>query len=454
MSLAVLDFHALRTKRGGLEGLEAKLLNYAQQAIVATDLEGNSIYWNRPAERIFGWTSSTILQCAGASDVLPKIFSGQSWSGVAIASHQVGSSVQLRLRADALFDNWGNVAGIVWVSAESMQASEIWRTSVRKKVESVRTFLLALGQGAVPFSKDPDVLRGSAYAVLLYLGALGIRILLNKVVPGQVPFVGFWPAILFAAFISGFWPTLGLLFASAATMALWGGRPQEEPLSFHLLLVLLFLLIGAALVVPIFYLKTVQEQLRRHDERMAIINEELRHRLRNLFAVVGAVCRHSLNSKQVPEQLGKSIGGRIQALAAAQDLLTVTSKGCELHALVEKVIKPLAPDNTRLRTQGPDVLLPAEATTQFALILHELATNALKHGAWNPKDQGRVSIEWCTRVGGELEFEWTERCTGQLKPKPTQQGFGSVLIKSGFNRGKVSHQIKPSGVECRIECVL
>lgn len=73
-------------------------------------------------------------------------------------------------------------------------------------------------------------------------------------------------------------------------MSLWGTRPQDEALPSHLLLVLLFLLIGATLVVPVFYLKAAQTWIRRHDDFMTIINDELRYRLQDLFAVVSAVC--------------------------------------------------------------------------------------------------------------------------------------------------------------------
>jgi two-component sensor histidine kinase len=236
-------------------------------------------------------------------------------------------------------------------------------------------------------------------------------------------------------------------------MALGAERPQAEPLSLHLLLVLLFLLNGAALITPVFYSKALQQRINQHNEYMAVINEELRHRLRNLFAVVSAVFHQSLKSSAARDELGKLISGRIQALASAQDLLTVTSRRCKLRALVEKVTGPLAPDDLRLRSAGPDVSLPAEATTPFALILHELATNALKYGAWNPRNEGVVSLEWREREGGQLEFEWREQVMGKVA-KATRQGFGSALLRSGLPGGTVSHEIRASGAWCRIELQL
>jgi two-component sensor histidine kinase len=233
-------------------------------------------------------------------------------------------------------------------------------------------------------------------------------------------------------------------------MALWGARPQDEPLSFHLLLVMLFLFIGAMLVTPVFYLKAAQRRIKERDEQMAVINEELKHRLKNLFGVTSAICRQSLKSKMAPEELGALIDGRIQALAAAQDLLTITSEKCALRSLVDKITKPLVPSESRLQITGPDVFVPAESTTQFALVLHELATNAVKHGAWRPTSQGRVSIEWCNRNGRQLELEWSEDCPEGIS-KPNHEGFGSIVIRRGLRAAKVDHEIRANGVHCRIE---
>jgi two-component sensor histidine kinase len=107
----------------------------------------------------------------------------------------------------------------------------------------------------------------------------------------------------------------------------------------------------------------------------------------------------------------------------------------------------------RLHIDGPDVLLPAKVVTQMALILHELATNALKHGAWSGRDHGLVSIKWREKNGEQLEFEWREHGSDGV-PKPIREGFGSKLIKSGVGEGRVSHEIKPDGAHCQIELQL
>jgi two-component sensor histidine kinase len=331
-----------------------------------------------------------------------------------------------------------------------MQNAKRSRYKLRGWWGRVRVIVALCGRPVATFAREPTILQGSTVAVLLYIGALSARTLLDQVVPGRLPYVSFWPAILLASFLCGIWPTIALLFASAATMALWVVRPENEPLSFHLLLVLLFLLIGAVLVTPVFYLKALQQRNKEHDEQMALINGELKHRLRNLFAVTSAICRQSLRSKATPEEIGKLIEGRLRALAAAQDLLTITSEKCDLRSLVERITRPLTPSDSQLRITGPDVLLPTDSTTQFALVLHELATNAVKHGAWRPTSQGSVSLEWRKRNGRQLELEWCEDCVSGSSDA-THHGFGSLVIKRGLRAGRVNHEISAKGVRCCIE---
>ena len=92
--------------------------------------------------------------------------------------------------------------------------------------------------------------------------------------------------------------------------------------------------------------------------------------------------------------------GRIMAIASAQDLLAGTgSDGADLRELVAFLVTPLAPDPS---VDGPETQLPGDATTPFALILHELATNALKYGAWST-ESGLVKLDW-TNQSGTLDF--------------------------------------------------
>jgi two-component sensor histidine kinase len=90
-------------------------------------------------------------------------------------------------------------------------------------------------------------------------------------------------------------------------------------------------------------------------------------------------------------------------------------------------------------------------TLQFALVLHELSTNALKYGAWHG-DPGTVSIHW-QHSGTELTFAWLENVRLTALP-PTRTGFGSDLIKRAFMGGSVEYNLGVDGLTCRIKIPL
>jgi two-component system CheB/CheR fusion protein len=140
------------------------------------------------------------------------------------------------------------------------------------------------------------------------------------------------------------------------------------------------------------------------------------------------------------------------AIAAAQDVLSAaSSEGADLHELITELASTLAPDRGRLEIEGAPVRLAAGITTPFALILHELATNALKYGAWS-QDSGKVQVSW-SLAEGTLSFRWRER-DGPVIAPPMREGLGRTLIKSSLPGATVSHDLKADGLECRIELPL
>ena len=185
---------------------------------------------------------------------------------------------------------------------------------------------------------------------------------------------------------------------------------------------------------------------------MALINQELKHRMRNLFAVTSSICSRTAKYSTSIAETVSGIQGRIAAVASAQDLLGVGSeKTSDLRALVDAVVRPLAPSPSRLTIEGPDTHVSVSDTLQFALVLHELSTNALKYGAWHG-DAGIVAIEW-RHSGPELAFTWLENVR-LTTPPPTRTGFGSDLIKRAFLGGQVEYNLGVDGLKCRIKISL
>jgi two-component system, chemotaxis family, sensor kinase Cph1 len=106
---------------------------------------------------------------------------------------------------------------------------------------------------------------------------------------------------------------------------------------------------------------------------------------------------------------------------------------------------------------GPDVLLQPRATQALGMVLHELATNAAKYGAWSMPD-GRVAVRWRVRAGDppRLALEWTEQGGPAVKP-PWRRGFGTLLVERSLSHeldGSAELDFRPEGLRCAIELPL
>ena len=176
-------------------------------------------------------------------------------------------------------------------------------------------------------------------------------------------------------------------------------------------------------------------EARAHDRQVA---EELRHRTKNLFAVMSAIVNLSAGGAQTVRELAERVTGRLHALSRAHEVSLAPADGraraADLHALVEEIVRPYRLEGRgRLEVAGPMVELPRETITPLGLTLHELATNAVKYGALGTAE-GRVRIEW-SHDADRLDLRWTESegpgidkalLEPGAKPEP---GSGSTLMK-------------------------
>jgi two-component sensor histidine kinase len=301
------------------------------------------------------------------------------------------------------------------------------------------------------FAEDRrSLLRRSALAAVLFVTAVGTRDALHLIMPGTpVRYLTFFPALLTAGFLCGAWPSVALVSAFALIGFFWSA--DSAPIPMRLLLTLTFVISGAAVVTPAIYAVGVRRLLKKHGERETLIKEELRHRLRNLLAIVNSICTRSIRSGVSQEEISLSISGRIQALASALDFLSITPDGSDFHGLIERVLTPLCPDPARLQMGGPQVTLPSNSTNGFALVLHELATNAVKYGAWRPDLNGEVVVVWSMDCDS-LHFHWRE--WGSKCGTSRSSGFGTTLIKKSLDGGEVEHVVHPDGAECTIRLPL
>ena len=295
-------------------------------------------------------------------------------------------------------------------------------------------------------------LRSYALALLFFAAAFALRLLIDYVVPDRLPFITFFPAVLAAAYYCGLGPSILLLLLSAITGTIWSDPTGASPIGFYIASFLLFVALAGVNVALVHYLITTLTELRARDQQLAMINRELKHRIKNLFAIANSICLQTIRPGRSTDEMSRAVTGRIMAIASAQDLLTGTgSDGADLRELVAFLVTPLAPDPSRLKVDGPETQLPGDATTPFALILHELATNALKYGAWST-EFGLVKLDW-TNQSGTLDFRWREH-DGPVIAPPMRDGLGRTLIKSSLPGATVTYDLKADGLECEISLPL
>jgi two-component system CheB/CheR fusion protein len=195
---------------------------------------------------------------------------------------------------------------------------------------------------------------------------------------------------------------------------------------------------------------------RRWVERQRLLLDELSHRVKNTLTVVQSMVRHTLRRSTTLEEFAEGIEGRISALANAHKLLVQSNwEGTELEALAHGQLDAYgAKDRQRIAIEGSPIRLPPSLATSFSLILHELATNAEKHGALS-SENGKVSLRWdlLGNDSRQLRVVWQEHDGPPVSP-PDQKGFGSELIQRGLPGAVVDHAYLPDGVECTIDLEL
>lgn len=201
----------------------------------------------------------------------------------------------------------------------------------------------------------------------------------------------------------------------------------------------------------------IVEERRRHafDQRIA---RELRHRTNNLFSVFTAILNMSARTADNVPELVERVTGRIGALSKAHQVSLGDEEdmqsSSDLHALIEAVVNPYRNDNAaRFEVVGPIYELSAPMVTPLGLAIHELATNALKHGALGA-DDGTVRVEW---EAGEdlLHLYWTEAGGPEIdlgEGETPRKGGGSRLLSSILSGvgGTVDIDWKRAGVKAHI----
>jgi two-component system CheB/CheR fusion protein len=200
---------------------------------------------------------------------------------------------------------------------------------------------------------------------------------------------------------------------------------------------------------------TALAQAAKEREEQRLMVAELNHRVRNMLAVVGALTRQTLEADRPVAELADALVGRIGALAEAYQLIAREAWGdTPLAELVHRQLAPHLSHESRGTVEGPPVLLRASHALAVGLVLHELATNAVKYGALSGQ-HGHVAVTWETRrsaTAASLVIRWQEQ-GGPPVSEPLREGFGSQLVHGQVElalNGTYEEHFAPEGFSATI----
>lgn len=201
--------------------------------------------------------------------------------------------------------------------------------------------------------------------------------------------------------------------------------------------------------------------LSRHKEEQAhsrMLIDELNHRVKNTLTTVQSIVSQALRNASDPEAIRGAIESRLFALSRSHDLLTRENwESAGLHDVVDVAMEPFGVANgrsERFQVTGENIRVPPKAALALGVAFHELATNAVKYGAFSG-DNGCVRIEWTiepTPNGDRLILTWREEGGPPVDP-PSRKGFGSRVIERGLAHelgGTTRLDFRADGVICTI----
>jgi len=238
--------------------------------------------------------------------------------------------------------------------------------------------------------------------------------------------------------------------------AVWGTISNNGPfvrgnMNESFLLLLAFMVSVSA---PSLALSAEVAERRRQEEHVDFVLHELSHRSKNLLAIVQSMANQVARRSDTFDSFFQGFSMRLRALSEIHELLVVADwRGADIRELVRTQLVPFHDGTGRsVSASGPELRLTPKAAEQIGLALHELGTNAAKHGALTVA-QGSVKLRWSVENSGTreecLRFTW-EEIGGPLVKQPPRQGFGSLVITKivpGSLQGIASLEYHRDGVK-------
>lgn len=294
---------------------------------------------------------------------------------------------------------------------------------------------------------SPGSAGAYAFAAFLVGVATLVRWGVGRLGEDVFVFAAYYPAVLYATYIGG--AGVGAFAALlGAVTAWWAFLPSPITPGVETKL-LAFLLASALIVWGADHYRRLRTRLEDEEKFRKLAVAELAHRLKNKIATIQSIVSFQLRDNP---RTRDAIVRRLVALSATDDLiLAAQGQGAGIRDILSAELDPH--DASRVSMTGPDVFLRPKLALTMALLVHELATNAAKHGALS-REAGQVRVRW-SLSGERLDLEWCER-NGPAVVAPLGHGFGMRLLSRALEQfgGTVETTFEPAGFICRMNVAL
>jgi PAS domain S-box-containing protein len=199
---------------------------------------------------------------------------------------------------------------------------------------------------------------------------------------------------------------------------------------------------------------------KRAEEQQTLMVRELHHRVKNTLATVQAIMGSTARSSDTIESFKTAMIGRIGALANTHLLLSDEGRTTIAFEQILRNELDAFDDGSdgRVRFSGPPVEVNSRLAVALGMAIHELTTNAAKHGSLSVMG-GKVDVAWSVTIEATrrtLQFVWVESGGPQVT-EPTRQGFGSRLLDfvlPGQIHAKTEIDYRPEGVRVHVSAPL
>src|ERR1700710_1985291 len=277
---------------------------------------------------------------------------------------------------------------------------------------------------------QPSLLLGAGFAASCLVLATAARWGLSLIRP-ELAFAPYFPAVLFATAFGGFRIGLATLTAGGL-LGIVMAFGEQPPDSTRIALLLIYVMVSALIIWGADHYRSIASHHREISKLLTeeetyrkLVVDELQHRLKNKLTTIHAVLRQALHNQP---QIWASIDGRLRALSATDDLIArADGSGCDLRELLLSELGPYG--HVRFALNGEPLFLPAKLAVSFALIFHELATNAGKYGAFSAA-RGLLQVSWSVS-DDRLTVVWDET-EGPAVGAVGKPGFGTKLLNSAL----------------------